>query len=94
MKIEMNSPTVSLPPVDRGTKKVSTGSLAEAQGATQDRTTFHTDTLSVQSLTTQAMNYPEVRQDRVDALSQAVKSGEYKVDSSRTAAAMIDSKDV
>ena len=29
MKIEVNSPPVSLPPVDQGAKKVPTGSLAE-----------------------------------------------------------------
>ena len=92
MKIEVNSPTVSLPSVDRSAKKVPTSAVVGAQDATQDRTTFHTDTLSVQSLTTQALNSPEVRQDRVDALRQAVKSGEYKVDSTKTADAIIDSK--
>jgi flagellar biosynthesis anti-sigma factor FlgM len=94
MKIEVNSPTVSLPSVDRGAKKVSTSALGGAQDATQDTTTFHTDTLSVQSFTTQALNSPEVRQDRVDALSQAVKSGKYNVDSTKTADAILGNKEV
>jgi flagellar biosynthesis anti-sigma factor FlgM len=94
MKIEVNSPTTSLLPVDQGAKKVPTGSLADAQISTQDHTTFQTDTQSVKTLTTQALNTPEVRQDKVDALSQAVKSGAYKVDSTETATALISSKEV
>ena len=94
MKIEVNTPPVSLPPVDQGAKKVPTGSLAGTQISTEDRTTLRTDTQSVQALTAQALNSPEVRQDKVNALSQAVKSGEYKVDSTETANALIDSKEV
>jgi flagellar biosynthesis anti-sigma factor FlgM len=94
MKIEVNSPTVSLPPVDRGAKKASTGSVSDAQSVTQDRTTFHTDTLSVQSLTAQVLKSHEVRQNKVDALSQSVKRGEYQVDSTKTADAIVDSKDM
>jgi anti-sigma28 factor (negative regulator of flagellin synthesis) len=40
------------------------------------------------------MNSSEIRQDKVNALSQAVKSGEYKVDSTETANALIDSEEV
>jgi anti-sigma28 factor (negative regulator of flagellin synthesis) len=68
--------------------------LADAQIPTQDHTTFQTDTQSVKALTTQALNTPEVRQDKVDALSQAVKSGAYKVDSMETSTALINSKEV
>ncbi|MGD0941533.1 MAG: flagellar biosynthesis anti-sigma factor FlgM [Terracidiphilus sp.] len=94
MKIEVNTPPVSLPPVDQGAKKVSTGSPVGTQISTEDRTTLSTGTQSVQSLTTQAMNSSEVRQDKVNALSQAVKSGEYKVDSTETANALIASDEV
>jgi flagellar biosynthesis anti-sigma factor FlgM len=94
MKIEVNSPPVSLLPVDQGAKKVSTGSLVNAQISTEDRTTLQTDTQSVKSLTTQALKTSEVRQDKVDSLSQAVKSGEYKVDSTETANALINSEEV
>jgi flagellar biosynthesis anti-sigma factor FlgM len=89
MKIEVNSPAISLVAVDKGAKKVSNGSLAGTQEATVDRTSFSTDTQSVQALTTQAMSSPEIRQDKVDALSQAVSSGEYKPDASKTADAIV-----
>lgn len=92
MKIEVNSPVLSQVAVDRSTKQVSNGSLASTQSTTEDRTTFHSDSASVQALTSQAMKTPEVRQDKVDALSQSVKSGEYKADPTETAGAILDSE--
>jgi flagellar biosynthesis anti-sigma factor FlgM len=88
MKIEVNSPSINLVTADTSAKKVSSGGVAGTQ-RTVDRTTFSTDTQSVQALTTQAMSTPEIRQDRVDALSQAVSSGEYKPNASKTADAII-----
>jgi flagellar biosynthesis anti-sigma factor FlgM len=40
-------------------------------------------------LTSQALNFPEVRQDKVDALNQSISSGTYKLDATATASAMI-----
>jgi flagellar biosynthesis anti-sigma factor FlgM len=94
MKIDVNILTVSMLPVDMSTQKVSSGSVPSTQNLAQDRTTFHSDTLSVQSLTSQAMTSPEVRQGKVDDLRQSVKSGDYHVDASKTADAIVNSKDV
>jgi negative regulator of flagellin synthesis FlgM len=94
MKIELNSPPVIPLQVDRGAKQVSNNSLASTQVATEDRTTFHTDSTSVQALTSQAMNLPGIRQSKVDSLRQAVSSGTYQVDATKTAEAMIDSNAV
>jgi flagellar biosynthesis anti-sigma factor FlgM len=90
MKIDLNNSLANLLPPDKGVKQVSTSDTAATQSATQDRTTFHSDSLSVQSLTSQALNTPEVRQDKVDALSQSVNSGTYKLDATKTAGAIID----
>jgi flagellar biosynthesis anti-sigma factor FlgM len=92
MKVELNSPSASLLQAERSAKQVSTSGTAATQDATLDRTTFHSDSLSVQSLTGQAMNSPEIRQDKVDALSQSVNSGSYQLDATKIAGAMIDSK--
>ena len=94
MKIEANSPPAIQLPVDRSAKQVLNNGLAGTQGLTEDRTTFHTDNTSVQALTSQAMNYPEIRQDKVDSLRQAVSSGTYQTDAAKTAEAMIDSEAV
>jgi flagellar biosynthesis anti-sigma factor FlgM len=94
MKIELNNSLASLLPPENSVKKVSTSDTAATQsatGATQDRTTFHSDSLSVQSLTSQALNSPEIRQDKVDTLSQSVNSGTYPLDSKEIAGAIIDS---
>jgi flagellar biosynthesis anti-sigma factor FlgM len=92
MKIEVNSPAVNLQPVDSAAKKVSQGGLAATQSATVDRTTFHSDTHSVEALTSQAMTSPEIRQEKVDAISQSVKSGDYKPNASKTAGSIISSE--
>jgi flagellar biosynthesis anti-sigma factor FlgM len=92
MKIDVNSLGLSQLAADRSPKQVSNGSLAGVQSATEDRTTLHSDSASVQALTSQAMKTPEVRQDKVDALSQSVKSGEYMADPSETAGAILGSE--
>lgn len=91
MKIDANSPTAIPLPANLGAKQVSNGGVTAAQNAATDRTTFHTDNLSVQSLTNQALNSPEVRQDKVDALRQSVTSGEYRPDATKTASAIAES---
>lgn len=47
------------------------------------------DHVTLSSLSTQAMQSPEVRQDRVDALRQSISSGQYQVDSNAIASAML-----
>jgi flagellar biosynthesis anti-sigma factor FlgM len=91
MKIEANSPAVSQLTANRGPRQVSTGGQSDIQGATEDRTTFHSDPTSVQSLTSQALNSPEIRQNKVDALRQSVGNGEYQIDPTKIAEAFIAS---
>jgi flagellar biosynthesis anti-sigma factor FlgM len=94
MKIEVNNPVVALQPASGNGKTVSSNTSAEAVGSTEDRTTFHTDTQSVQTLTSQAMQLPEVRQDKVEELSQAVSSGQYQTDASSIADGILSSQDL
>ena len=54
-----------------------------------DRTTLTSDTTSLASLVSTALSSPEVRQGRVDNLRQAISNGEYQVDPSSVAAAMV-----
>ena len=74
MKIEGINPAAAQLPVDNVAARVSSGAPASTQAAAQDWTSFHSDTTSVQSLTSQALNSPEVRQSTVDALRQAVNA--------------------
>ena len=59
--------------IGTGVDAVPVGGAAE--NAAGDRTSFSTAGNMIQTLTAQALNMPEVRQDRVEALRQAVESG-------------------
>jgi flagellar biosynthesis anti-sigma factor FlgM len=50
---------------------------------------FPGDTVSLSSLTTQTLQMPEVRQDKVDNLRQMIANGEYRVDPNQIADAML-----
>lgn len=94
MQIELNNSLASLLHTDQSVKPASTSDTAETQGATratQDRTTFHSDSASVKSLTSQALSSPEIRQDKVAEISQSVNNGSYKIDVSGIAGAIKDS---
>jgi negative regulator of flagellin synthesis FlgM len=92
MKIEVNNPVISQLPPERGAKQVSASATTATEGTAQDRTTLHSDSLSVQALTSQAMNTPEIRQDKVDALRQSINSGTYQLDATKIAGAIVSSK--
>jgi flagellar biosynthesis anti-sigma factor FlgM len=56
----------------------------------EDRTTLTSDSTSIDSLVSTALNSPEVRQDLVDSLKQAVNSGQYELDPGKIAASIVD----
>jgi flagellar biosynthesis anti-sigma factor FlgM len=60
------------------------------QAGSEDRTTLSSDTTSLSSLVSAAMNTPELRQGTIDSLRQAVNNGQYELDPAKIAAAMID----
>lgn len=62
-------------------------SNAESAG---DRTTLTSGSAAVSSLVSEAMNTPEIRQDKVESLQQAVASGQYQLDPYQIAGSMID----
>ena len=88
MKIEGINPAAAQLPVDNVAARVSNGGAASTQAAAQDWTSFHSDSTSVQSLTSQALNSPEIRQGTVDALRETVNSGQYQLDPTKIAAAI------
>jgi flagellar biosynthesis anti-sigma factor FlgM len=91
MKIEGISPADAQLPVDTVAARVASSGQVSTQGAAQDWTSFHSDSNSVRSLTSQALSSPEVRQGTVDALRESVNSGQYQVDASKIADAISNS---
>lgn len=55
-----------------------------------DRATLTSDSSSVDSLVSSAMNFPAVRQDMVDSLRLSVSSGQYDIDPGKIASSMLD----
>jgi flagellar biosynthesis anti-sigma factor FlgM len=88
MNIEGISPAATQLPVESVPARVLSGDPTGTQGAKEDWTSFHSDSTSVASLTTQALSSPEVRQGTVDALRQSVNSGQYQVDATKIATAV------
>jgi len=64
--------------------KASGGNFSANEGAS-----FSGDTANVGGLTTLALQAPEVRQDRVSALREAVRNGSYQIDAGSIADAMM-----
>jgi len=56
----------------------------------EDRTTLTSDPASVSQLVSTAMQTPEIRQDKVAALQQAIGSGQYQLDPASIAASMLE----
>jgi flagellar biosynthesis anti-sigma factor FlgM len=56
----------------------------------EDRTTLTSDSASVQSMVSTAMQSPDVRQDKVASLRQAVNSGTYQLDPQQIASSILD----
>lgn len=94
MRIDLFNSAASQLSSDVSSKQVSKQAdpqlASKSQDASNDdRTTLTSDTVSLTSLVGAALSSPEVRQGRVDSLRQAISSGEYQVDPSSVAAAMV-----
>ncbi len=91
MRVDLSQLTSGHVSSEQNTKKVSDQQLngSETAGRT-DRTTFTTDSSSVATLVSKAMGSPEIRQDLVSQLKDAVSSGQYKLDPTAIATSMID----
>lgn len=88
MKIDLNSPATEMLSTDWSAQKAGKTNESAPTASTEDRVTLASSGSTVQSLTTQAMNTPQVRQDKVDTLRQAISSGSYQLDSAKIASAI------
>ena len=91
MRIDLSQLTPGQVLNEQNTKKVSDqqAGASDVSGSV-DRTTFSSDSSSVSTLVGKAMSSPEIRQDLVSTLKQAVNSGQYKLDPNAIASSMID----
>ena len=81
-------------PLQRGseTEKTSKSSVAGRSRSSQisEKPALGEDSVDLSSLAAKALETPEVRQDKVDSLRQAIQGGTYSVDPQQIADAMIN----
>lgn len=94
MKVDLNgidSSTLSnVTSTQRGQTAAAATSAIQAESEIgEDKATLSSDSASVDALTAKALQSSEVRQDKIEALRQAVKNGSYKIEPDKIAEAMI-----
>jgi flagellar biosynthesis anti-sigma factor FlgM len=92
MKVDLNA-SAAVQQTTTFNTKPAPKSLDNVVSLTGDRTTFSSDSTSVQSLVAKVLTFPSVRQDRVDALRQSISDGSYKIDADKIASALATSGD-
>jgi negative regulator of flagellin synthesis FlgM len=90
MRIDLHNTVADLLSNDASSKKVSADSTSSTPSTDAGaHATLSSDATSVSSLVSQALKTPEVRQDKVDSLKQAVSTGQYQLDPSKIAGSIL-----
>lgn len=93
MKVDLNgidtSTLSSVTSTQRGQTANAISSTTGDPEISEDKATLSSDTASLKALTAKALESREVRQDKIEALRQAIKNGEYKIEPDKIAEAMI-----
>jgi flagellar biosynthesis anti-sigma factor FlgM len=90
MRIDLSNTTASQLSTELNSKPVITRSAAQSGGVDgEDHATLTSDSRSVGSLVSTALDSPEVRQGIVDSLRQTISSGQYVIDPASIAASMV-----
>lgn len=91
MRIDLFNSAASELASERASQKATAENAAKSgQPQGEDRATLTSDSASVGSLVSTALSSPEVRQDKVDSLKQAVSSGQYDLNPGKIAKSIID----
>lgn len=92
MKVDLNGLTGStldgIKPPQR-TPSEAASAAGNEPAVVEDAATLSVDSARVNSLVAKALDATAVRQDKVEALRQAIQNGEYKLDAAQIAEAMI-----
>lgn len=91
MRIDLFNSSADQVSSEVSSQQVSSQSTTKTgQAGDEDRATLTSDSTSVGSLVSAALNFPEVRQGTVDSLREAVNSGQYELDPSKIAASIVN----
>lgn len=87
MRIDLNQ--LSLGNVGREVSGKKASGKASEPVDPEEKASFTSDSLDIPSLEAQVLASPEVRQDKMEALRQAIQNGQYKVEPDKIAQAII-----
>lgn len=90
MRIDLTQATTSQIASEPSSKPLGAQGATVSDAAGEDRTTLSSTRQSLSTLVSSAMSSPEIRQDKVDSLKQAIVSGKYELDPNKIAESMID----
>ncbi|HEX4283530.1 MAG TPA: flagellar biosynthesis anti-sigma factor FlgM [Terracidiphilus sp.] len=91
MRVDLTNVAANQIAAETNPKQVSGANVASSDlSGSEDRTSFKSDMQSLNSLVGKAMGSPEIRDEKVASLQQAISSGNYKLDPQAIAGAMID----
>lgn len=90
MRIDLNQGPQAAPEATASSvRNAPASSSSGASHLAEDQAQLSATHAQVQALTAQAAQLPEVRQERVDSLRQAVESGRYRVSPQHVAGALL-----
>jgi flagellar biosynthesis anti-sigma factor FlgM len=87
MRIDSNRPVATDLTAEKAKNSGKGDNAAEVSGHSPDA--FSVDTISVGALQAKALATPEVRQEKVQSLRDAIRNGSYEVDPAKIADAML-----
>ena len=91
MRVDLTNVAASQLAAEPNAKPVDANNLpASGLSGSEDRATLSSDTQSLSSLVSTALSSPEIRQDKVAGLQQAIGNGTYQLDPNAIAGSMID----
>jgi len=90
MRVDLTTYGLEPPEKSQDKTKITTGSAQQSNNVTgADQTSFSFDPTRVNDLQAQAMAQPDVREQKVELLRQAIGKGEYAVHESQVADALL-----
>jgi flagellar biosynthesis anti-sigma factor FlgM len=91
MRIDLFNSAASEIASEQSSQQVNAPNASKSgQSDSEDRATLTSDSTSVGSLVSTALSSPELRQDKIDSLRQAIGSGQYDLAPGKIAASMVD----
>lgn len=89
MRIGLNTPDPQAAATERTKKSAGSGAAPTSASRVEGKQDFTEDRVTLSALASKAMETPEVRQEKIDALRQSISSGQYQLDSNESAEAIL-----